>query len=326
MRPTSLWRTTRSVHVAIVTIMLSVPASALAFGGTLTDTQAGRPPALGAQVSPRRLSVNHTVTVSGSAPASAAGRVAVLQTALTRGGPWLTLARTQIGPSGRFQVRTRLRHSGYLRVVAGQPMASANAVTPSGASAPPSAATSPLLPVVVQARFHLRRHPINLLAGRPMFLSGHLMPARAGRRVRLQGRFVHGWRTIGTTRSGVAGGFRLRVGTVDGVDRRLRVLFSGDRANAGSVQAAGRLTVFTPDAASWYDDGGNTACGYHAGLGVANRTLPCGTKVRIYYGGRTVTATVDDRGPYVGGRDWDLNQSTAAALGFGGVGTVWVAP
>jgi rare lipoprotein A (peptidoglycan hydrolase) len=37
-----------------------------------------------------------------------------------------------------------------------------------------------------------------------------------------------------------------------------------------------------------------------------------------------VTATVDDRGPYVGGRDWDLNQNTAAALGFGGVGTVWV--
>jgi len=28
-------------------------------------------------------------------------------------------------------------------------------------------------------------------------------------------------------------------------------------------------------------------------------------------------------GPYVEGRDWDLNQNTAAALGFGGVGTVW---
>ena len=36
-----------------------------------------------------------------------------------------------------------------------------------------------------------------------------------------------------------------------------------------------------------------------------------------------MTATVDDRGPYVGGRTWDLNQNTAAALGFGGVGTVW---
>ena len=34
------------------------------------------------------------------------------------------------------------------------------------------------------------------------------------------------------------------------------------------------------------------------------------------YGGRTVVATVDDRGPYVGGRTWDLNQNTAAALGL----------
>jgi rare lipoprotein A (peptidoglycan hydrolase) len=36
-----------------------------------------------------------------------------------------------------------------------------------------------------------------------------------------------------------------------------------------------------------------------------------------------VNAVVDDRGPFVGGRDWDLNQNTAAALGFQGVGTVW---
>ncbi len=40
-------------------------------------------------------------------------------------------------------------------------------------------------------------------------------------------------------------------------------------------------------------------------------------------GSRTVTAVVDDRGPYVGGRDWDLNQNTAAALGLIGVQTVW---
>ena len=83
------------------------------------------------------------------------------------------------------------------------------------------------------------------------------------------------------------------------------------------------MTVYQPSVASWYEDGGSTACGFHAGLGVANRTLPCGTKVRFRHAGRSVTATVDDRGPYVGGRDWDLNQNTAAALGFDGVGTVW---
>ena len=45
--------------------------------------------------------------------------------------------------------------------------------------------------------------------------------------------------------------------------------------------------------------------------------------MRFRYGGRSVTATVDDRGPFVAGRTWDLNQNVAAALGFGGVGTVW---
>ncbi len=305
--------------------MLSVPASALAFGGTVTDTQAAPSPALAAQVSPRRLSVNHLVTVSGTAPASEAGHSAVVQTALRPGGPWLTLASTQISPTGHFKVRMRLRHSGYLHVVAGQPVASAAAVSPSAASAPSGAPTSPALPVVVQAQFRLRQHGVDVLAGRPLFVSGHLMPARAGRRVRLQAQHGRGWRTVGTGTTGRAGGFRIRADAVGALNRRLRVLFSGDRANAASVHPAGWMTVFTPDAASWYNDGGNTACGYHAGLGVANRTLPCGTKVHFYYGGRTVTATVDDRGPYVAGRDWDLNQNTAAALGFGGVGTVWVA-
>ena len=100
-------------------------------------------------------------------------------------------------------------------------------------------------------------------------------------------------------------------------------MFAGDVRN-GSVQgAAGTLTGFTESVASWYNDGGSTACGFHAYYGVANVTLPCGTKVTFHYGGRTVNAVVDDRGPYVGGRRWDLNQNTAAALGFGGVGTVW---
>ena len=101
------------------------------------------------------------------------------------------------------------------------------------------------------------------------------------------------------------------------------MVFAGDGRNAQAVRPAGRVTVLHPALASWYDDAGNTACGFHAGLGVANRTLPCGTKVMLRYGGRTVTAVVDDRGPYAGGRDWDLNQTTASALGFGGVGTVW---
>lgn len=74
--------------------------------------------------------------------------------------------------------------------------------------------------------------------------------------------------------------------------------------------------------ASWYDDAGQTASGWHATYGVANRWLAFGTRVHFVYHGHAVDAVVDDRGPYVGGRDWDLNQNTAGALGFGGVDTV----
>ena len=99
--------------------------------------------------------------------------------------------------------------------------------------------------------------------------------------------------------------------------------FRGDRANAPVSTPAGSVAVLHQTLASWYQDGGTTACGFHAYYGVANLSLPCGARVNFSYGGRTVTAVVDDRGPYVGGRVWDLNQNTAAALGFGGVGAVW---
>jgi rare lipoprotein A (peptidoglycan hydrolase) len=75
--------------------------------------------------------------------------------------------------------------------------------------------------------------------------------------------------------------------------------------------------------ASWYDDSsGACAMGSCVTYGVANRTLAFGTRVLFTYHGRSVQATVDDRGPFVAGRTWDLDQNTARALGFGGVDTV----
>jgi rare lipoprotein A (peptidoglycan hydrolase) len=83
------------------------------------------------------------------------------------------------------------------------------------------------------------------------------------------------------------------------------------------------LMQMTPTVASWYYDEGDTACGFHAEYGVANKTLPCGTKVTLRYGGHSVTATVDDRGPFIYGRSYDLDQRTASALGMWGVATVY---
>ncbi|HEX5145638.1 MAG TPA: septal ring lytic transglycosylase RlpA family protein, partial [Conexibacter sp.] len=108
---------------------------------------------------------------------------------------------------------------------------------------------------------------------------------------------------------------------------RLRVRFAGDRRNAAARAGAGTLRAFRPSLASWYDAyGGALACGGTLGygtLGVANKSLPCGTKVTLRYHGREVTVPVIDRGPYVGGREWDLTGATARTLGFDGVGVVW---
>jgi rare lipoprotein A (peptidoglycan hydrolase) len=77
--------------------------------------------------------------------------------------------------------------------------------------------------------------------------------------------------------------------------------------------------------ASWYwDDHHATACGFHAKFGVANKKLPCGTHVRFWRAGHTVTAVVDDRGPYVAGRTWDLDERTARRLHFRGIGVGYV--
>jgi len=61
-----------------------------------------------------------------------------------------------------------------------------------------------------------------------------------------------------------------------------------------------------------------------AALSAAHRTLRLGTMLRVAYGGRAVTVKVNDRGPYVKGRDLMLSQAAAAALGIPGVGTVTV--
>lgn len=71
---------------------------------------------------------------------------------------------------------------------------------------------------------------------------------------------------------------------------------------------------------SWYGPGlyGNgTACGQtltKALVGVAHRTLPCGTLVTFRYKGTTLTVPVIDRGPYVKGRIWDLSYGACSKL------------
>ncbi len=52
----------------------------------------------------------------------------------------------------------------------------------------------------------------------------------------------------------------------------------------------------------------------------AHKTLPFGTQLRVGYGGNSTIVTVNDRGPYVDGRDVDLSQAAAEMIGLTGPG------
>src|SRR5215470_14186822 len=89
-----------------------------------------------------------------------------------------------------------------------------------------------------------------------------------------------------------------------------------------------RVNAYRPAAASYYGPGlygGGLACGgtlTPSKLGVANKTLPCGSKVTLRYHRHTVTVPVIDRGPYAGNREYDLTAATKSKLGFPSTGTV----
>jgi rare lipoprotein A len=90
-----------------------------------------------------------------------------------------------------------------------------------------------------------------------------------------------------------------------------------------------RVNAYRAVQASYYGPGlyGNgVACGgvlTPGKLGVANKTLPCGTKVTLHHGSKTVTVPVIDRGPYSGNRVYDLTTATKNKLGYVGIGVIW---
>jgi rare lipoprotein A len=75
------------------------------------------------------------------------------------------------------------------------------------------------------------------------------------------------------------------------------------------------------------DSGSGTASGQKLNPGAltaAHRTLPFGTKVKVTNksNGRSVTVTINDRGPFVRGRVIDLTPAAARAIGFNGLAPV----
>ncbi len=110
----------------------------------------------------------------------------------------------------------------------------------------------------------------------------------------------------------------------------IRALRAGQAtsAYASSAMPTVTITVYRQSIATIYGPGfygSRTACGQTlrpSTIGVANRTLKCGTQVSIYWHGRTMTVPVIDRGPYANHADWDLTNATAKAMGMDGTETI----
>ncbi|WP_205698378.1 septal ring lytic transglycosylase RlpA family protein [Conexibacter sp. SYSU D00693] len=171
----------------------------------------------------------------------------------------------------------------------------------------------------------VRRH---VTTGRAVVVKGRLAPAKAGNAVGLQVRTGSGWTTVDKARTRKGGAYRLTWKASRPGARTLRVTFAGTKDARAAKRTVGRVYAYRRAMASWYGPGlygGALGCGgtlTPGTIGVAHKTLPCGTKLRLRYRGRTVRASVIDRGPYVGGREFDLTAATKQRLGFGSTGMV----
>ncbi|HEY4280881.1 MAG TPA: septal ring lytic transglycosylase RlpA family protein [Conexibacter sp.] len=129
------------------------------------------------------------------------------------------------------------------------------------------------------------------------------------------------WTEVATAAVAPTGAFKARWKPADLGAQQLRIVPLGSASSADATAPQLNVTVYRAGGASWYGPTGKkagmTACGVRltrTTVGVAHKTLPCGTEVQLFFGGRTLTVPVIDRGPFVTGRSWDLTKATFSAL------------
>jgi hypothetical protein len=192
-----------------------------------------------------------------------------------------------------------------------------------------------------------QEHPIASETSRKPKISGKVASSRSvsGSAIRVRGKLSgvgHGkahvklsvrssgakkWRVV--TSDNVRGGKKFTLKWRGGSPGRYMTKVSVRKFGRTASDRTGRVYVFRRSYASYFGPGlygSGLACGGHLSpgtVGVAHKTLPCGTRVAFKVGNRVVTARVIDRGPYIAGRDWDLTTALKNKLGFGSTGTVY---
>ena len=201
--------------------------------------------------------------------------------------------------------------------------------TMTGAAAVPAAAQDDpqgTTPAATIASVGVDKKRIDVRAGRRAVVTGGVRPARAGLIASLQVRKGKRWITLDRDRTGTSGRYRLRDRRRVPMSALVRVHIRGGGDTA--KRRVGRMNVYRTALASWYGPGfygRRTGCGgtlRYGQIGVAHKTLPCGSKVTLRHDGRRVRVPVIDRGPYVGAREYDLTAATARKLRFRGHGGI----
>lgn len=300
-----------------------LPFAALTTTSALAEAPAGRSAQI--EASSRSVGFGDSLRLHGSFPGASNAPIEIRHRALGSQA-WRIVSLDRTGASGRYAVAVKPRSSGFWRAQL------APEITTQGAAsdeAPASGGAASVDPgtgaerVAVRSRIEAKVSRRQALVGRAVEVSGRVGPSGAARRVVVRigdatettttgrdGRFEVEWKAPGTGRYPVE------------VRARSNRIATASRATPGAV------TVYRPALASWYGPGlyGNAlGCGgtlTPSTIGVAHKTLPCGTKLRLRYRGRTVSARVIDRGPYSGSREFDLTSATKQALGFPDLGTV----
>lgn len=175
------------------------------------------------------------------------------------------------------------------------------------------------------------------LLGQTLRFRGAVAADQAGRTVQVQRQQADGtWAPTAMATVAPDGSFIARWQTNEIGRFAVRAIVA-DPTHPAQAQAAASpltttVTIYRPVRATWYGPGffgKRTACGQvlrRALLGVAHRTLPCGTPVEVFYGGRSVTVPVVDRGPFANGARYDLTFAAARAVGLTQTDVVGVVP
>jgi rare lipoprotein A (peptidoglycan hydrolase) len=170
---------------------------------------------------------------------------------------------------------------------------------------------------------HVSKHSV--LAGEGVTVRGKVRPG-GGHQVKVVfGGTDHKVLTVHTKSNGT---FKAKWDVADIGNYDVTAYGISDKRVRASHSKVRHLTSYRLAGASYYGPGlyGNgVACGgtlEPGTLGVANKTLPCGTMVKLRYNGHSITVPVIDRGPYVAGREYDLTEAVKERLGFPGVGYV----